>query len=62
MENTTEIATNADATLGLLQGIATSSLYLMGFSFILGSCFTILLLMLLDYMRMRREGKTKTAA
>lgn len=48
---------NVEAGMQTLQQVTTTSIYLMGFSFILGSCITVLLLMLLDYMRMRREAK-----
>lgn len=62
MENTTEVAVNAgqktvEIGVDTLFQITKSSVYLMGFSFIAGSCFTVLILMLLDYMRLRREGK-----
>jgi hypothetical protein len=49
--------TNVDASMHIIQQATASSLYLMGFSFIIGSGFTILMLMLLDYMRMRRVAK-----
>lgn len=60
-EKTTAVAATGQQTVeigvGTLQYITSSSIYLMGFSFIIGSGFTILMLMLLDYMRMRREAK-----
>lgn len=50
-------ATNGGMTIEAAQQMTSSTIYMMGFSFILGSCVTVLLLMLLDYMRMRREEK-----
>ncbi len=41
---------------GMLSSLGESSIYLMGLSFILGSLFTILVLILLDYMR-RNQAK-----
>lgn len=62
---TAEVAAAADpvvvdASIEKLVNAAEMSLgtvYLMGFSFILGSLFTILLLLILDFMRSRREPK-----
>jgi hypothetical protein len=46
------------AILNTLQGITTGTIYLMGGSFILGSLFTLLLLVLLDFMsRNKDKGK-----
>ncbi len=53
MEKTKQIATATtnEHTLRTLQDLGENVVYLMGFSFILGSLFTILILMLLDFMR-----------
>ena len=51
--------TEVGLTLTQLHELSVSTIYLMGFSFILGSAFTVLLLLLLDFMRMRR-GVTDT--
>lgn len=45
-------------SISTLQELSVSTIYLMGFSFILGSAFTVLLLLLLDFMRMRRGALT----
>ncbi len=45
--------------MDFLQHITTNMIYLMGGSFILGSLFTILLLLVLDGMRQHRESRTK---
>lgn len=58
---TTEAITTEAAggmTVQLAHDITSSTITVMGFSFVLGSIFTVLLLMLLDYMRSRREAKT----
>ncbi len=39
----------------LFNGIGTHVVYLMGFSFILGSLFTVLVLVVLDYMRRHKQ-------
>jgi hypothetical protein len=36
-------------------GIGANVVYLMGFSFILGSLFTVLILVILDYMRRHKQ-------
>jgi hypothetical protein len=45
--------------LGTFQDITVSTIYLMGSSFILGSLFTMLLLLLLDFMRRNTEKRKK---
>lgn len=47
----------AEPTLKLLHIIGQNTIYLMGVSFILGCLFTILLLLLLDFMRRHHERK-----
>lgn len=46
--------------LSTLHEISVGTIYLMGFSFILGSAFTVLLLLLLDFMR-SRNGNSEQA-
>jgi len=41
----------------LLLTLSENTIYLMGFSFVLGSLFTILMLIILDFMR-RNSGDT----
>lgn len=50
---------DAQVTLNLstLQELSVSTIYLMGFSFILGSAFTILTLLLLDFYRNYKAGQ-----
>lgn len=56
MEGTTAATqTNLEA----LQTLGISSVYLMGFSFIIGSLFTILVLILLDFVRRNKEPAAK---
>lgn len=42
-----------------LQEVTVSTVYLMGGSFVLGSMFTLLLLLLLDFMRRDKEPGAK---
>jgi hypothetical protein len=42
--------------LTTLQELSVSTIYLMGFSFILGSAFTVLTLLLLDFYRQYKSG------
>lgn len=48
--------TQLKTTHELSMTLSESTVYLMGFSFVLGSLFTILILILLDFMR-RNSGK-----
>ncbi len=48
-----------DQALNQLQEITSGTIYLMGGSFILGSLFTLLLLILLDFMRRNVEKRKK---
>ena len=41
----------APEVVGILMDLTTSSIYLMGASFVLGSLFTLFLLLVLDFMR-----------
>lgn len=53
-------AANAAAnahTLRVLASVSESTIYLMGFSFIVGSLFTILMLIMLDFMRRNSGSK-----
>jgi hypothetical protein len=43
--------------MNILQELTVNTIYFMGCSFILGSLFTLLLLLLLDFMRFQRESK-----
>ncbi len=52
--NTTQITMD----LSVLQDLSVSTIYLMGFSFVLGSAFTVLMLLILDFMRSRHMEKT----
>lgn len=44
-------------SLSTLQELSVTTIYLMGFSFILGSAFTVLTLLLLDFYRNYKTGK-----
>lgn len=58
MQPTTEaVIISADPSSPITQ-IGANVIYLMGFSFILGSLFTILILILLDVMRRRAVAKS----
>ena len=46
--------------LSTFQEITTSTIYLMGGSFVLGSLFTLLLLILLDFMRRNDDPEAKS--
>lgn len=46
----------APEVVGILMDLTTSSIYLMGASFVLGSLFTLFLLLVLDFMR-RGKGE-----
>ncbi len=48
--------------LNALHEITAGTIYLMGGSFILGSLFTILMLILLDFMRRNTEKRKKPDA
>jgi hypothetical protein len=50
------------AALNTLQEITIGSIYLMGGSFILGSLFTLLLLVLLDFFRAIKDNNKKPKA
>lgn len=55
MENS--IAAESKATiLTTFVNVSENAIYLMGFSFILGSLFTILVLILLDFMRRNSDN------
>jgi hypothetical protein len=45
--------------MSALQEITTGTIYLMGGSFILGSLFTLLLLVLLDFMHRGKDKEKK---
>lgn len=45
-----------DATQGMLE-FTQNSIYLMGASFVLGSLFTLFLLLVLDFVRSSKEEK-----
>lgn len=45
----------------VLQDVGTNIIYLMGLSFILGSLFTIFILLVLDFMRARSAKKNAGA-
>lgn len=47
-------AAPAASMSGMMAAVAENIVYLIGYSFILGSLFTIFILLLLDYMRQRR--------
>lgn len=42
-----------------VQALSENVIYLMGLSFVLGSFFTVLILLLLDFMRRDQAGKKK---
>lgn len=44
-------------TVETAQTLTQNTIYLMGFSFIIGSLFTIFVLIVLDFMRRNKEGK-----
>lgn len=46
--------------LATLQQLSISTIYLMGGSFILGSLFTLLILILLDFMQRDQDKGTKS--
>ncbi|PZP87297.1 MAG: hypothetical protein DI582_00580 [Azospirillum brasilense] len=54
----TTVAVATPTTIDTLQGLGENVIYLMGFSFILGCLFTILILIMLDVMR---RNKTPNA-
>lgn len=56
--NTTTATNLHDASHTTLAGIGENVVYLMGFSFVLGSLFTILILILLDFMRRNTEKRS----
>jgi len=49
--------TQLQSSSELLLTLSENTIYLMGFSFVLGSLFTILMLIILDFMR-RNSGDT----
>ena len=49
-----QAAPAAASMSGMMSAVAENIIYLIGYSFILGSLFTIFILLLLDYMRHRR--------
>ncbi len=53
----TASADNLTISSSALQTITVETVYLMGFSFIIGSLFTILMLLILDFMKHMRESK-----
>lgn len=53
-ETAIQAAPNAASMSGMMAAVAENIIYLIGYSFILGSLFTIFILLLLDYMRHRR--------
>lgn len=58
---TTTISGTPDA-VNTLQNLGENVIYLMGFSFILGSLFTILVLIMLDVMRHNAMRRVRTDA
>ena len=52
------LMTNSQKSLEFFHDISTSMIYLMGFSFILGSVFTLLLLVMLDWIRNRNVAQS----
>lgn len=60
LENATETATIiADpAVVESLMELTTQSIYLMGASFVLGSLFTLFLLLVLDFVRRGKNGES----
>lgn len=54
------MAVQSQGALSALQEITTGTIYLMGGSFILGSLFTLLLLVLLDFMKRDRDKDAKS--
>lgn len=62
IEKTATITTTISGdpqTVNALQNIGENVIYLMGFSFILGSLFTILVLIMLDVMRSNAMRRVK---
>lgn len=62
IEKTATITTTISGdpqTVNTLQNIGENVIYLMGFSFILGSLFTILVLIMLDVMRSNAMRRVK---
>jgi hypothetical protein len=53
-ESVIQAAPAAASMSGMMSAVAENVIYLIGYSFILGSLFTIFILLLLDYMRQRR--------
>lgn len=49
-------ASNGQTILSLGENV----IYLMGFSFVLGSLFTIMVLILLDFLRRKRAGSSES--
>jgi hypothetical protein len=52
-------AANQQQVMHTLQDLGANVIYLMGFSFILGSLFTILILIMLDFLRRNDVAKAK---
>jgi predicted Kef-type K+ transport protein len=48
-----------DQTAEIALAVSETSVYLMGISFVLGSLFTVLMLLLLDFMQHRRTESDK---
>lgn len=51
----TVVADAPNENMAVLYQLGENVVYLMGFSFILGSLFTILILVMLDFMRRRQQ-------
>jgi hypothetical protein len=60
-EPATQAVTHGASVNGMMVAVAENMIYLIGYSFILGSLFTIFILLLLDYMRQIRRSKSKHA-
>ena len=58
MESSTAVETKANILTTFIN-VSENTIYLMGFSFILGSLFTILVLILLDFMRRNSDNASK---
>lgn len=53
-----KLSADTQAGLEMFHEVSTSMIYLMGFSFILGSIFTLLLLVILDWIRNRNLAQS----
>lgn len=60
-EPATQVVAHGAGMSGMMAAVAENIIYLIGYSFILGSLFTIFILLLLDYMRQIRRSKSTHA-